>query len=49
MASLAWPWEPLEPSEAEIDAEEYDTVPERWYAETNRGIEPQMEEWRPER
>ena len=48
MASLAWPWEPLEPSEAEVDAEEYDTVAERWEREKNRDLDPRMEEWRPD-
>ena len=49
MASLSWPWEPLEPSEAEVDAEEYDTAAERWEREKNRDLDPRMEEWRPER
>lgn len=49
LASLSWPWEPLEPSEAEIDAEEADNPTQRMYDEMNRSIEPQMEEWRPER
>lgn len=49
MASLSWPWEPLEPSEAEVDAEEADNPTQRMYDEMNRSIEPQMEEWRPNR
>ena len=51
MASLSWPWEPLEPR----DEESYDPwllqdMPpsERAYYEANRDIEPQMEGWRAE-